>query len=225
MYVGKKRDAAQEDPKLSLFFIDDHVVFSESVSYLLESTGLFEVYGSAVTGKAGIATIKKLKSPVDIIIIDYYLPDVYGLDLIGLARALSPGSSVVILTMESDPYVAEKSLEAGASAVLRKDVSSEQLVNMLLEVYRKSGRVRRKKKPRMEYVPETGVRQLHVNCFTRRERQVIDLVSKGKTTREIAELLFVSAKTIENHRNNILQKSGAKNMIELINYMIKKSQL
>lgn len=214
-------------PKIKIYIIDDHVLLSESLTMLLEATGLFEIIGFAGTGKAALQALGSKVSAPDIVLIDYYLPDTYGTELIHPIISILPDCHIIVLTADPDPAISKNSFNKGAEAVITKNAPKEKLIHTIMRIA--GSRVIRPVFPaycasqteKTKSAEEVSPR-LIIDYFTRREFEVIRLISKGKTSREIAQHLFISFKTVENHRNNILQKSGAKNMIELINYMIKQ---
>jgi DNA-binding NarL/FixJ family response regulator len=202
---------------------DDHRIFREGLRVLLESQGNVEVVGDAEDGRTAIRVAREL-SP-DIVIMDIAMPDLNGIQATRQIVAEVPGVKVIALSMHSKKQFVSEMLKAGASAYLLKDCALEELqfalravaanrtylspsiAGMILEDYK-------------QYVPAMELSVFSI--LSDREREVLQLVAEGKSTKEIASCLHVSLKTVETHRQQIMNKLGIHNIAELTRYAIRE---
>ena len=196
---------------------DDHQIVRQGLRGLLEEAG-FQVVAEAADGHEALRLAAARPRP-DVAVLDLAMPLLNGVDA---ARALLRGSSklkVILLTMHTDePYVLE-ALRAGVSGYVVKTQAAEDLVRAIQEVER--GAV---------YLSPTVARGLvdvcrgkggPANPLSHRERQVLQLIAEGKSTKEVAALLGVSVKTAESHRTHIMSKLDVHETASLVRYAIR----
>jgi DNA-binding NarL/FixJ family response regulator len=206
----------------SVVIADDHDIVRRGVRSVLEAEGSYRVMDEACDGLAAAQAVEKLKP--DILILDLHLPRLNGLDVLKQVRTTSPRTKVLVLTMHNDePYVIE-ALRAGASAYLLKGSESREIVTALKEVL--AGR-RYLSAPLSEWaitvLTSKGADDAEpLNRLTRREKEVIQLAAEGFSTTEIAEKLFISARTCETHRANLMSKLGLQTQTDLVRFAIRK---
>jgi DNA-binding NarL/FixJ family response regulator len=206
----------------SVVIADDHEIVRHGVRSLLEAEGSYKVVDEACDGLAAAQAVDKLKP--DVLIVDLNLPRIGGLEVLKQARASSPRTKVVILTMHKDePYVIE-ALRAGASAYLLKGSEALEIKAALKEVL--AGR-RYLSAPLSEWAISVltnkgGDESEPLSRLTRREMEVIQLAAEGLSTSEIAEKLFISARTCETHRANFMTKLGLQTQTDLVRFAIRK---
>jgi DNA-binding NarL/FixJ family response regulator len=201
---------------------DDHEIVRRGVRSVLEAEGSYRVMEEACDGLAAAQAVEKLKP--DILILDLHLPRLNGLDVLKQVRASSPRTKVLVLTMHNDePYVIE-ALRGGASAYLLKGSESQEIVTALKDVL--AGR-RYLSAPLSEWaitvLTSKGADESDpLSRLTRREKEVIQLAAEGLSTTEIAEKLFISARTCETHRANLMGKLGLQTQTDLVRFAIRK---
>lgn len=202
---------------------DDHAMFREGIKALLDAGGDFEVVAEAGDG---IETIKMAKEHTpDIAVIDYAMPLLSGADAARNIRKASPDIKIIIFSMHADRMYVVEALKAGADGYLLKEESFENLTVAINTVV--SGKIYLSDSLG-NLVVEDFVRQIRsgemaasTGPLTHREMEVLQLVTEGKSSREIAELLCVSPSTIDSHRKKIMDKLGIHDTAGLVKYAIK----
>ncbi|HEA67075.1 MAG TPA: response regulator transcription factor [Desulfobacterales bacterium] len=209
--------------RLRILLADDHVMFRDGIRPLINREEGMEVVGEAEDGLETVRLAKELKP--DIIIMDISMPQLNGVEATWKIREVNPEIKVIILSMHSDRQFVIESLKAGAKAYLLKDSPFEELKRFILAVA----------KDQIVLSPAiTGIvikdfihlsKQEGSSVFailSTRERQVLQLIAEGKATKEIAKDLFLSIKTIESHRRQIMDKLNIHNVAELTKYAIRE---
>ena len=201
-----------------ILLADDHLIFRQSLKGLLEREG-FQIIGEAADGQEAVRRVRDL-SP-DVAVLDLAMPLLNGLDAAREIVRASPRTRPILLTMHTeDPYVME-ALRAGIKGYVLKTQPSTDLVQAIQEVSR--GRIYLSpgiSRTVVEaYLAKT---ELPPDPLSPREREVLQLVAEGKTTKEIARLLSVSVKTAENHRTRILSKLDIHETAGLVRYAIRR---
>jgi len=203
---------------LRILLADDHLIFRQSLKGLLEREG-FQIIGEAADGQEAVRRVRDL-SP-DVAVLDLAMPLLNGLDAAREIVRASPRTRPILLTMHTeDPYVME-ALRAGIKGYVLKTQPSTDLVQAIQEVSR--GRIYLS--PGISrtvvdaYLAKT---ELPPDPLSPREREVLQLVAEGKTTKEIARLLGVSVKTAENHRTRIMAKLDIHETAGLVRYAIRR---
>ena len=201
-----------------ILLADDHLIFRQSLKGLLEREG-FQIIGEAADGQEAVRRVRDL-SP-DVAVLDLAMPLLNGLDAAREIVRASPRTRPILLTMHTeDPYVME-ALRAGIKGYVLKTQPSTDLVQAIQEVSR--GRIYLS--PGISrtvvdaYLAKT---ELPPDPLSPREREVLQLVAEGKTTKEIARLLGVSVKTAENHRTRIMAKLDIHETAGLVRYAIRQ---
>jgi two-component system response regulator NreC len=210
--------------KIRVVLADDHRMMREGIRALLERQKDIEVVGEAADGREAVRLATQL-SP-DMVVMDVSMPLLNGIEATRQIRRDCPGVSVLILTVhESEEYVAQL-LAAGADGYIIKRAAGDELISAIRAVnqgeaflYPSVARV----------VIEDYVRRLKdgeglgvQDVLTGREREVLQLIAEGYTNREIADLLHVSIKTVQNHRSKIMNKLDLHDRGELIKYAIQQ---
>jgi len=206
---------------IKILIADDHQLFREGLVNLLADSSGIEVIAEAQDGKETLLLAKKLKP--DIVIMDIGMPIMNGLQATTALQKDHPEIKVIALSMHSDRDYIKSMLEAGASGYLFKNCSYHQLIEAIKSVY--SG-----KKYLSDDITEVVINDyLHHESdvtpshavLSERESEILKLYAEGKSSREIADLLFVSVKTIGTHKQNILNKLGLKTIPDMVKYALK----
>lgn len=209
---------------IRLLIADDHKIMREGLGALVQKEPDITVVGEAETGKATVRMAQKL-SP-NIVVMDIAMPDLNGIEATRKIIKTNPKVRVVALSAHADQHFIREMMTAGASAYVLKDTAYEELVRAIREV------VKGKKYLSSDIargVLDTYVklsRPLSANpafvVLTDREREVLQLITEGKSTKEIAGEAEVSVKTIETHRRNIMEKLDLHSIAELTKYAIRE---
>jgi two-component system response regulator NreC len=211
---------------IRIVLADDHQIVRQGVKALLENESDFEVVGEAGDGTTALAITGKLKP--DILVADLMMPGLNGLEVTRRVGKASPGTKVVILSMYmNEPYVIE-ALRNGAYGYVLKESNIADLVRAIREV--SAGR-HYLSPPLSEraieaYLEKTRGASLDLyDTLTTREKEVLQLAVEGHGNAEIATRLYISVRTAETHRGNLMRKLGLHTQTDLIKYALKKGIL
>lgn len=199
--------------KYSVLVVDDHRILLDGVRNLINSLPQFEVKDFASAGQQALELIKK--NDYDILVTDYEIPELTGLELIKAARAVSPEIKVIVLSMHDDPSIVRELLRAGINGYVLKKDTHTTLVEALQKVM--SGK-RFLSDEISDILIQLSDGSEDKGALTTREEEILRLIVKEYSSRQIAEILFISERTVETHRKNILRKTGSANLVALIKY-------
>jgi len=208
--------------KKKILIVDDHPLFREGLKFLIARYPRFEIVGEAGNGREGLRMSQKLKP--DLILMDLSLPDKSGIDITRDILSHLPQTRVIILSMHSKIDHVTESFGAGASGYIVKESAAEKLIQGLEAVSRGEfyldSSLSSKVVERLAELPEktAQIKDIGYESLTPREQQVMRLLAEGISIKEIAERLFISPKTVENHRTNIMSKLEIHSAMELIRY-------
>lgn len=209
-----------------ILLADDHTIVRQGLRALLESDPHFRLVGEAGDGIEAVRMAERLKP--DILITDVMMPGLNGLEVTRQVSKSVPRTRIIILSMyTNDAYVLE-ALKNGASGYVLKDSHASDLIEAVREVA--AGR-RYLSAPLSERALDLYVKKLEdvpedpYDLLTTREREVLQMVVDGRTSTEIAERLFISPRTAEGHRANLMRKLGLQNQTDLIRFAIKRGLL
>lgn len=205
-----------------LVLADDHPLVRQGIRMIIEGSGM------AVIGEAGdgFELLKVIRNnPPDMVIVDISMPNCNGIDVIREIKAGHPHIKILVLTMHDDIAFFHETVFAGADGYLLKQETDTQLFAAVRKI-RAGGTflsplLAVRLSEDLISVCRTAQRQCD-KVLTVRERQVLKLVAEGKSSTEIAELLFISHRTVERHRENIMKKLSIKKAVDLVKHAIRK---
>jgi DNA-binding NarL/FixJ family response regulator len=202
-----------------ILLADDHDVVRRGLRTLLEAKPGFEVCGEARTGREAVAKSQELKP--DVIVMDISMPELNGLDATLQIRKVMPQAKVVIITQHDSEELVRQVANIGARGYVLKTDSERDLVSAVTAVCQHQSFVNpRTRDPLAEgMVTEMPMRQ----NLTGREREVIQLLAEGKSSKEVATTLKISVKTAETHRANIMRKLNLHSVSDLVRYAIRNN--
>ncbi len=213
---SQKEDTMEE---IRLLIVDDHTMFRQGLEKLLETNPLFNVVAGAKDGLEAIKLTEELKP--DVVLMDIDMPGMDGLDTTQQISAAHPDVKVVMLTMYGSKDLVTLAMEAGASGYVMKNADAESLFRSIISVY--EGNISLDSLATKKLIE--GYRGLQVKGLTKREREVTNLLVKGKTRKEIAELLHISIRTVDTYRYKAFRNLGIKTAGDLARYAIKEGHI
>ena len=206
-----------------IILAEDHRITREGLVNLLQERSDMEVVGEAENGREAVKLASEL-SP-DLVIMDVTMPDLNGIDATRIITSGSNNTKVIALSMYSDKQFVQGMIQAGASGYLLKDCAFEELVAAIQAVMQGDTYL----SPGIagivvqDYLTKlTTDRSSADTVLTAREREVLQLIAEGNSTKEIAARLSVSVKTVETHRRQIMEKLGIFSIAELTKYAIRE---
>lgn len=197
---------------MRVLLVDDHVILSDGVKSLLEKED-YEVVFQADSAERALEFLKG--NDADLLITDFNMPGMDGLSLIHLVKRINQNIKIIVLSMHDEVHLVKEILKAGVNGyVLKKDTQNE-LLQAIREV--QAGKV---------FLSNDINKMLIVNLqnpdegklLTDREREILKLIAREFTNKQIAEELFISERTVETHRKNIFKKTGTNSLVGLIKF-------
>ena len=193
-----------------IILADDHYLIRNGIKAIIAQESGLEVIAEAADGQELMEILKE--NQPDMVVLDISMPQITGIEALKLIHELYPDIRMLVLTMHSNVQYCRHALSAGAHGYLLKDDSATELLPAILKVRHGRNYVSPQLPPPWSDNEKIGL--------TPREEEVLELVVKGLTTRQIAEKLYRSPRTVERHRSNLLKKFKKKNTSELINYVL-----
>jgi DNA-binding NarL/FixJ family response regulator len=208
--------------KKTILIIDDHPLFREGLKAIIGRDHRFEVVGEAGNGHKGLQIARELKP--DLVLVDMSLPDQSGIQLTREIKNASPKTHIMIITMHSKVDYIVKAFQAGAKGYVVKESTSKRLLQgmdaVLKGEYFMDSSVSHMVVEKLMQFPkkEAKITDATYETLTPREQEIMALLAQGLSAKQIAEKLFISPKTVENHRSNILRKLNMHSTLELVRH-------
>ncbi|HMI37825.1 MAG TPA: response regulator transcription factor [Steroidobacteraceae bacterium] len=202
---------------IRVILADDHVLVRQGVRALLEREGIL-VVGEATDGQEAQRLVQR-EDP-DAAVMDISMPKFNGLDAALSLSRTNPRTRLILLTRHNEQEYVAEALRCGVRGYVLKDQAASDLVRAIREVC--NGQVYLSPGVSRAVVEAYATPDQPKNTLSARERQVLQLIAEGKTTRDIAALIHVSAKTVETHRARLMQKLGIHEIAGLVRYAIRK---
>lgn len=201
--------------KIKIFIVDDHQIFIDGLSHLLLSYPDIDIIGTANDAITATSLISKLT--LDILITDIGLGEVSGIELTKRIKKMNPDLKVLILSMHADTEIIRQAILAEADGYLLKDVQKDGLIEALRELA--LGGTYFSKKVLGVMMSQFKSENTHNKItLTERELEIVQWIAAELTTAEIAQKLFISERTVDSHRKNIMQKTNSKSVVGIIKY-------
>jgi two-component system response regulator NreC len=224
MSTSKSHGRRVVTKKIRVLIVDDHAVVRAGIRLLLDSQPDMKVVGEAQDGRESLTQAQKVKP--DVILMDIAMPDMGGVEATQSIKEAYPQAQILALTMHEDTAHFFRMLQVGASGYVIKGADPGELLNAVRAVFQNKAYLfpsltRKLVDDYLERL-EVGEERDSYAKLTAREREVLKLIGEGYTSREIAEMLFLSINTVERHRTNIMDKLGMHNKSQLIRFAIRK---
>lgn len=204
--------------EIKIVLIDDHKILRDGLRHIIERVAPFKVIGEAENGRDAIKICLELKP--DIAIMDVAMPGLNGIEATRQIVQENPECKVIALSMHSDKSFVRGMFQAGAFGYMLKDADSSELIKAIISVSSN-------KKYVCSKISSIILNELLTNFqeeesgLTQREKEILQLIAEGKSSKEIGEMLFLSSKTVDTHRKNIMDKLELRSLPELTKYAIR----
>ncbi len=209
-------------PKKTIVVVDDHPLFREGLKSLIARNPGLEVVGEAGTGCEGLRLVKELKP--DLAVVDISLPDRNGIEVTRELRNTHPNVRIVIMSMHSKIDYITEAFKAGATGYIVKESATDRIVEGIEAAsrgeYFLDSTLSHSVIEKLLTTPdkESKITDKRYNSLTAREQEIMRLLAEGLSTKDVAARLFISPKTVENHRFSIMAKLDIHSTIELVRY-------
>ena len=207
---------------IKVLIVDDHQIMREGLRYMFEKESDIEVISEAENGRQALQMATKMNP--DVIIMDINMPDMNGTEATKRILKDAPWIKIVALSMHSDRVFVAEMLKAGAYGYLLKDCSRNDILNAIRAVYKN----KRYLGPEItgivleDYVQRINTEDnLEAALLTSKEREILQLIAEGNTSKQIASNLNIALKTVESHRVNIMNKLDIHNIADLTKFAIR----
>ena len=206
---------------ISILIADDHDIIREGLKNVLKGQCGYSVIGEASDGEEALDKVRKLKP--DILLLDISMPKISGLEIIKQVHYISPKTKILIITVHKASTYIIKALKAGAKGYLHKENAGEDLLFALNKIIRGGTFL---SSAVSSYLVDKTIggnpeQLIKKSLLTSREEEILRLVAGGKTAKQIADVLFISPRTVENYKNALLKKLNLSQTSDLIKYAIK----
>jgi DNA-binding NarL/FixJ family response regulator len=211
--------------KKTILIVDDHPLVREGLKIVIGQSSKFEVVGEAGAAREGLRMAEGLKP--DLVLLDISLPDESGLELARRIRATLPDTRILVISMHAGIDYVTQAFKAGATGYMVKDSAAAGLQDALESIAKGDYYLDSSLSPRLveELIrapqKETRIKDAPYRSLTPREQEIMAMLAKDLTIKEIADQLFISPKTVENHRTRIMNKLGLRSTLELARYAAK----
>jgi DNA-binding NarL/FixJ family response regulator len=207
---------------IEILIADDHKVFRDGIISILEDVEDITVIGEANDGREVLERLEEVQP--DVILMDITMGNTNGIEATELVKNKYPHIKVLVLSMHEEIGYIVKMLEVGASGYLLKDAGQEEMIRAIRTVA--EGNTYYSQKVSSAIIqrltnPESAKKEKPGVPLTKREIEILQLISEEYSNPEIAEKLFISIRTVDTHRRNLLEKLGAKNTAGLVRYALK----
>jgi DNA-binding NarL/FixJ family response regulator len=203
---------------------DDHSVVRQGLRAWLERSGHVQVVGEAADGREAVAIVEQLQP--DVVIMDIAMPMLNGIDATAQITRRNPDTKVIILSMHADESYILRALGAGAKGYLLKESTETDVLPAVQSVrdgkpYFTPSIARLLLEDYMRSLKQNNLQDSY-DLLTEREREVLQLLARGKSNKEVAQILELSPHTIDSHRTNMMQKLNLHNTAEIVLYAVRK---
>jgi DNA-binding NarL/FixJ family response regulator len=212
--------------KIKVLLCDDHTLIREGIQSMLLNTEDIEVIGSVASGEEAINEVRQNRP--DVILMDIMMGGMTGVEATRWIKEFDATVKIILVTMEISKEYVSAGIQCGVNGYLPKDIDKETLLAAIRSVH-SGGRFFNDAIMKLVFEDFYSHEKLKgpdkklPNDLTRREHEILGLVATGKTNKELADMLFISVKTVETHKTHILEKLGLRNTTELIRYAIKNN--
>ena len=211
------------DKVVTVLLADDHTIVLQGLAKLLEGEPNIRVVGEAHNGREAVNKVEELKP--DVIVMDIAMPILNGIEATRQIKKIRPQSKVIILSMHSHDRFINELFSLGASGYLLKDSTGQDIIRAIQaavrgDTYLSPSISRRVIENYVSLKKNKSSQEERYSQLSNREREVFQMIAEGRSTKEIADILFVSQSTVKTHRANIMEKLQIENLSQLIQLAI-----
>jgi len=203
--------------KIKIFIVDDHNLFRSGLKFILSQFNNLEVIGEASNGKEFLVFLENLSDLPDIILLDINMPIMNGIEATKIALKKFPNLKIIVLSMYGETEYYNTMIDLGVKGFILKDCENKDLIDAIERV--NNGGTYFSQEILLSLIQERKSNEKIK--LTKREKEILELICKGYSNNEIAEKLFISQRTVERHRANLLEKTNSKNSISLVVFALK----
>jgi len=200
-------------PAIRIVLVDDHQIILDGLSTLLDLDPSFDVVASFSHPEKALSFLA-VQEP-DILLTDYSLPDMNGLDLIRKAKVIRPAMKAALLSMHDEPAVVREAIKLGVNGYLLKNIQQAELKEAIRKIY--GGLIYVSAEITTQLFHQSNSNQIE-SALTERELEVLKLITKENSNKQIAEHMHISERTVETHRKNIFRKTSTTSLVGLVKY-------
>jgi DNA-binding NarL/FixJ family response regulator len=208
---------------VTVVLADDHPMFRQGIRRILEELPEVHIIGEANNGLE-LLNLLKTVTP-QLVVLDISMPQMRGMEVLGEIKSLTPAVKVLVLTMHKEQEYLYHAFRNGADGYLVKEDASQELLQAVRTLQSGEKYLSPLMAPRLQdlLISEyQGRGPSLTEPLTLREKQILKLIAEGKSSKEIAELLFISDRTVQNHRANIMRKLNLRKTTDLVRYALQK---
>lgn len=200
-------------PAIRIVLVDDHQIILDGLSMLLDQDPSFDVIASFSHPEKALSFLSAQEP--DILVTDYSLPGINGVELIRKAKILHPAMKAVLLSMHDEPSIVREAIKLGVNGYLLKNIQQAELKEAIRKIY--SGLIYVSAEITSQLLQQSNGNQ-NESALTERELEVLALITKENSNKQIANKMHISERTVETHRKNIFRKTGTTSLVGLVKY-------
>ena len=204
---------------IKVLLADDHAIMRDGLKEILATIDCFDLIGEVANGSEMLAVLQKIQP--DLLLMDMSMPGISGISLLEQVKQLYPQLPVLVLSMLDNAQIVFRALQSGANGYITKDRPASELLAAMGKVAVGGHYIDPILAEKIIFY-SAGTDMPH-NKLSNREMDVYKMLVEGKSIKEIAELLFISNKTVSSHKVNLLEKMGMVSMTELIHYSVQNN--
>lgn len=207
--------------KIKLLIVDDHKMFLEGIHSILRGVPFIQSITTAHNGEQALKLVASVKP--DLVITDIDMPGIDGIELTTIIKSQAPTIKIIAVSSHHKSSIIASAIKAGVNGYILKNTGKAELVKAITSVQNNTNYFAKEVKQIINdslFSPKKT--EFSAVKLSERETEVLVLISQEKSTKQIAELLFISVNTVETHRKNLMRKIGTKNMIGLFKYAIQQ---
>lgn len=208
---------------ITVLLTDDHVLVRTGIRRLLEDTKQVKIVGEADCGEDSLKLAQSLKP--DVILMDVNMPGIGGVEACRLILQRNPKQKIIVLTIHNEQTFPKRLLEIGAKGYLTKDCGVDEMIEAIIQVNNGGAYIASSIAQRLALSLLPGNEDNPIDRLSRREFQVMLMISHGQTNNEISETLCLSPKTISTYRLRVLDKLGAQNEVDLVKIAVEQGMI